>query len=158
MRPRAADLSGNGVLTVNVTPAIVTFALAPLGIAHGSTGVTITTSWQHVGQGVTLNLYGYFSQASAALTNSQTSTALIPSSAVLGQVTTGVPTSYTSFAQTVPFGGAGAGLTLVNSPSGTVGNTSSRTDVLNLEINLSGVSNVAAGTYTGTLTIQASMY
>ena len=75
---------------------------------------------------------------------------------MLGQVTTGVPTTYTAFTQTVPFGGAGAGLTLVNETH-TLGHNASRTDVLNLEINLSGLPNLPPGNYSGTLTLQATM-
>ena len=72
-------------------------------------------------------------------------------------MTTGVPTSYTPFTQSTGFGGAGAGLALINANLGVLVTTGSRTDVLNLQINLSGVSNLPAGTYSGTLTIQATM-
>jgi hypothetical protein len=145
-----------GTLTVSATPAAVSFALVHGGVAAGSSGVTITTTWNVIGIGATLDLYGYFTSSTAALTDGRSPADLIPSSAVLGQVTTGVPTTYTPFTQTAPFGAAGAGLELVNESFGfTAGGN--RTDVLNLEINLSGVPKLPAGTYTGTLTLQATM-
>jgi hypothetical protein len=145
----------SGTLTVSATPASVSFALLEHGTATGSSGVTITTTWSLLGIGSTLNLYGYFTSSTAALTDGRSPAHLIPSSAVLGQMTTGVPTTYTAFTQTTPFGAAGAGLTLLNDsiPFTFGGN---RTDVLNLEIDLAGIS-LPAGTYTGTLTVQATM-
>jgi hypothetical protein len=145
----------SGTLTVSATPASVSFALVSHGTSAGSSPVTITTTWDLIGIGSTLNLYGYFTSSTAALTDGRSPADLIPSSAVLGLVTTGVPTTYTPFNQTTPFGGGGAGLELVNDSIGlTFGGN--RTDVLSLEINLSGI-NLPAGTYTGTLTLQATM-
>lgn len=154
-RPRP-QLITSGTLSVSASPAVVNFALVSKGVASGSSGVTITTTWNVIGVLPTLNLYGYFSSATAALTDGRTPANLIPTSAVLGQMTTGVPTSYTAFTQTAPFGGAGAGLTLINVPSlVTLGG--SRTDVLNLEINLASLPKLPAGSYSGTLTLQATM-
>jgi hypothetical protein len=134
----------------------VNFALVSKGVATGSSGVTITTTWNVVGVLPTLNLYGYFTTATAALTDGRTPANLIPSSAVLGQMATGVPTSYTAFTQTAPFGGAGAGLTLIN-VSSLVALSSNRTDVLNLKIDLSSLPKLPAGSYSGALTLQATM-
>ncbi len=157
VRPSPEYVFPGGTLTVTATPAIVNFALVPNGIAQGSSGVTITTSWNLLGISPTLNLYGFFTTASAALSDNYQHPDLIPSSAVLGQMTTGVPAAFTPFTQTTPFGGAGAGLILLNTVPGFITTTGSRTDVLNLEINLSGVPALPAGTYTGTLTLQATM-
>jgi len=156
-RPTPRYVGSGGTLTVSATPNLVNFNLVSGGTAQGSTGVTITTAWDIVGIFPTLDLYGYFTSSTAALTDGRSPAHLIPSSAVLGQVTTGAPTSYTPFTQTAPFGGAGASLDLVSTTLGLFVTTGNRTDVLNLRINLSGLSSLPAGTYTGTLTLQASM-
>jgi len=101
----------------------------------------------------TVNLYGYFASSTVALTDGASHN--IPSSAVFGQVTTGVPTSFTAFTQTGPFGGAGASLHLF-SQGITVSNVSStRTDNLSLRIDLTSAPQTSAAVYTGTLQIQA---
>jgi len=156
-RPTPKYVGSGGTLTIQAAPNLVNFALVAGGTAQGSSGITITTSWDVFGILPTLAVYGYFTNSTSALTDGRSPAHLIPSSAVLGQVTTGVPTSYTPFTETTGFGGAGAGLTLVNTNLGLIVTTGSRTDVLNLQINLSGVSNIPAGTYTGTLTLQATM-
>lgn len=155
-RPNPEYVVPGGTLTISATPAQVTFALVRGGVAAGSSGVTITTSWNVLGLEPTLNLYGYFSSATAALADSGTPSSQIPSSAVLGEMTTGVPTTFTPFTQTTPFGAAGAGLELLDTSPGFITLSGSRTDVLSLEIDLTGVS-IPAGTYTGTLTLQATM-
>lgn len=156
-RPSPKWVGDGGTLTIQASPAFVNFALVSGGTAQGSSGVTITTSWNVLGILPTLEVDGFFTSSTAALTDGRSPAHLIPSSAVLGQVTTGVPTSYTPFTQTTTLGTAGAGLQLVNTNLGLLVLTGNRTDVLNLQINLSGVSNLPAGTYTGTLTIQATM-
>jgi hypothetical protein len=61
----------------------------------------------------------------------------------------------TALTNTVPFGGANAGLQV--SSVKILGNnrSGSRTDQMNFNINLLTLPNLPAGTYTGTLTIQA---
>ena len=152
------QLTLGGTISVIATPASVNFSLVRNGTAPGSSGVTITTTWDVIGLEPTLNLYGYFTSSTAALSDGRASPDLIPSSAVLGQMTTGVPTSYTPFTQTTPFGGGGSGLTLLNTVlPGVIEISGSRTDVLNLEINLAGVPSLPAGAYSGVLTIQATI-
>jgi hypothetical protein len=151
--------TGGGTLTVSASPATVDFALVSKGTAQGSSGVTVTTTWDATGDEQELSLYAWLGSSSSALSDGSSPPDLIPSSAVLGQMTTGSPTSYTAFTQTTPGGIAGAGLTLLNdvSVSESRDGSGSRSDVLNLEINLSGVPTLPAGTYTGTLTLQASI-
>jgi hypothetical protein len=144
----------SGTLTLSATPAAVSFTLVHSGIAPGSAGVTITTTFSGIGFGTTTDLYAYFASATTALTDGRSPANLIPSSAVLGQVTTGLPTSYTPFTQTTPFNGAASGLHLYDETD-TLNFGTTRTDVLNLEINLSTVPTLPAGTYTGTITLQA---
>ncbi len=142
--------------TVSAAPASVNFNLVSGGIASGSNAIAITTSW---GNGLcfgtcTVTLYAYFASAQTALSSGATAVS-IPSSAVLGQVPTGTPTNYTAFTQSSPVGGAGASLQLLSFTARGRGGKSSRTDNLNLEIDLSGQPQLPAGTYTGTLYIQA---
>jgi len=142
-------------LTISASVSTVSFTLANGSTVTGDKAVPITTTWV-MGPGRTsVKLYGYFASSSAALTDGYTTPDNIPSASVLGQVTTGAPTTYTAFTQTAPWGAASAGLLLVNqaitaSPANFVGN---RTDNLNLEINTPA--QLPAGTYTGTLTLQA---
>ena len=143
-------------LSLSATPSNVSFHLVPSGVAPGSTAVQVTTTWN----GsiclliCTVNVYAYFANANSAL-SSGAPIVNIPSSEVLGQVTTGIPTSYTPFTQSSPFGGAGASLQLFQQTVFLLTFGNSRTDALNLEIDLSNQPNLPAGTYTGTLYIQA---
>lgn len=146
-----------GSMSVSASPSFVNFRLVPRGIAGGSSAVNITTSWS--GSlclfSCTINLYAYFSGASTALSGGGTPVASIPASEVLGQVPTGSPTSFTAFTQSNPLGGAGASLLLFRQSSFLFAGAGSRTDSLNLEINLANQPQLPAGTYSGTLYIQA---
>jgi hypothetical protein len=142
-------------LTVAATPKTVTIPLVSGGVATGSSPVAITTTWVLSGGRTAVTLVGYFSSATAALTNAATTPTNIPAAEVLGQVTTGTPTTFTAFTQTAPLGAAGAGLTLFSLPLTTTNQTASRTDNLVLEIDLSSQPQLPAGAYTGTLNLQA---
>ena len=116
-------------LTVSASPAFVSFNLLSKGVATGSSSVAVTTTW---GGAVcvftcTIKLYGYFSSASAALSGGSP-VVNIPTSEVLGQVTTGTPTTFTAFTQSAPFGGAGASLLLFTQSFSLVAVAGSRTD------------------------------
>jgi len=143
-------------LTISVSPATVHFNLISGGVSNGSNAVSVTTTW---GGSIclftcTINLYAYFADANAALSGGSPAVN-IPSSEVLGQVTTGTPTTFSPFTQTNPVGGAGASLTLFQQSSVLYWGGGSRTDALNLQINLSAQPQLPAGSYTGTLYIQA---
>lgn len=143
-------------LTVSTTLASVSFSLINGQTVAGSAAVPITTNWILLPSRTSVKLYGYFASATAALTDGFTSPDNIPSSAVLGQVPTGVPTTYTAFTQTgIGASATAASLLLVNQPisSSTPNFVGSRTDNLNLEI--ATPAGLPAGTYTGTLTLQA---
>ncbi len=155
VRPRPQATTGD-TLSLTATPSAVSFTLQHGGTATGSAGVVIVTSYGGLNLFFSLNLYGYFASSTAALSGG-TPVAYIPTSCVLGQMPTGNPTSYTAFTSTTPFGGAGAGLQLYTNGPALVLN-SSRTDTLNLEINLSSLPQLPAATYTGTLTLVAQAY
>jgi hypothetical protein len=143
-------------LSLTASPASVNFRLVSGGIASGSSAVQVTTTW---GGSLclltcTINVYAYFANASSALSSAAPVTS-IPSSEVLGRVTTGTPTTYTPFTQANPFGGGGAGLLLYQQGFFILTGGGSRTDALNLEIDLSNQPHLPADTYTGILYIQA---
>jgi hypothetical protein len=167
-KAQVVPIGGKGVkpdlalssISVAATPSLVSFQLNHGGIATGSSPISITTTY---GLSVcvatcTVKLYAYFASATAALSGG-TPIAYIPSSAVLGQMPTGTPTSFTAFTQSGALGGAGASLllytqtfVLASLPGG------SRTDALSLEINLSKQPQLPAATYTGVLYIEAQTF
>jgi hypothetical protein len=142
-------------LTVSATPNNVSFALVSGGTAAASGPVAVTTTWILSGSRTSVTLVGYFASATAALTNGGSPAVTIPTSEVLGQVTTGTPTTFTAFTQSAPLGTTGAGLTLFTQAISATNFASLRTDNLNLEINLTAQPQLPAGTYTGTLDLQA---
>jgi hypothetical protein len=151
----ASTISLNAVLndsiTVSLSSNAVNFTLTQgSGSNPGSTSVTATTTWllrPNVGN---LMVYAFFSSSTAALTDGTGNN--IPS-ADFQISNNGGP--FTALTNTVPFGGANAGIQL--STTRILGNnrTGSRTDTMNFNINLVPLPNLPAGTYTGTLTIQA---
>jgi hypothetical protein len=143
-------------LTVSTTVASVNFALINGQTVTGSQAVPITTNWVLLPSRTSVKLYGYFASSTAALSDGYTTPDNIPSSDVLGQVPTGVPTTFTAFTQTgIGASATAASLLLVNQPisSSTPNFVGSRTDNLNLEITTPA--GLPAGSYTGTLTLQA---
>jgi hypothetical protein len=150
-------------LTISVTPNNVTFSLAPGQTAAGNVPVQVTTSWVLNSSQTSVVLNSYFASATAALTDGATTPDSIPSSDVLGQVTTGIPTTNTPYTQTISgFGAAGAALQLFNQAIATGNFSGTRTDLLNLSIALPASSatpgaglTLPAGSYTGTLTFMA---
>jgi hypothetical protein len=72
-------------------------------------------------------------------------------------MTTGLPTTYTAFTQTNPFGGAGASLKLFTQPV-LIGVNGNRTDALSLKIDLTSLPELPADKYTGTLILQAQIF
>ena len=151
----ASTITLQAVLTDSVSVSLsgnaVNFNLTA-GSANnpGSTGITATTSWLLKPSVGSVKLDAFFSNSTAALTDGAGNN--IPSADFQISDNAGPFTALTS---TVPFGGANAGL-LISSVT-ILGNNKSgtHTDILNFNINLSTLPNLNAGTYTGTLTIQA---
>ncbi len=142
-------------LTISATPGAVTFTLVQGGTATGSSAVAIHTTWLLLPTRANLYLDGYFASATSALTDGNATPDLIPTSAVFGQVPTGSPTTYTAFTQNTALGPAGAGLLLFTQSLTALNRAGTRNDNLSLQINLSTLPQLPAGTYTGTLTLQA---
>jgi hypothetical protein len=142
-------------LTISASPTTVNFTLAKGATATGSSAVAIVTTWLLLPTRANVILDGYFASASAALTDGNATPNNIPTSEVLGQVPTGTPTSYTAFTSTAALGPSGAGLTLFTQALTSANRSGTRTDNLSLEINLAAQPQLPAGSYTGTLTLQA---
>ncbi len=144
-------------LSITASPSSVSFGLVSKGIAQGSSAINITTKWggSLCIYSCTVNLYAYFSTAAAALSGGGSPVVNIPTSEVLGEMPTGLPTTYTAFTQSNPLGGAGASLELFTQSFTLYTGGGSRTDSLNLEINLANQPQLPAGSYSGTLYIQA---
>jgi hypothetical protein len=146
-----------GSLSIAASPTTATFTLVSNGVSN-TQSVTVTTSWLVVGLGSDpLDIYGYFTSPSNALQNTASSSFLIPSSAVYGQVTgtAALVGALTPFTQATPEVSA-SGLHLAsNSQAFLLLGLGSQTNTLSLQINLSGQPQLPAGSYTGTLMLQA---
>jgi len=144
-------------LTISLTGATsVTFnPLLPAGVTAGSVPVGVQTSWVLNPSRGSVKLVGYFSSTDAL--TEPTGPSYINVANVLGRVTTGSPTTFTAFTQTVTGGIGIAGASLLLFSETIIGNNKNktRTDSLDLEIDLGSVPQQPAGVYTGTLNIQA---
>lgn len=138
-------------LTLTLSGNAVNFNLVA-GSANnpGSTSITATTTWTLRPNVGSVNVYAFFGNSNSALTDGAGNN--IPSADFQISNNGG---AFNALTNTVPFGGANAGLLL--SSTRILGNNKSGThnDVMNFNINLSPLPNLPAGTYTGTLTIQA---
>jgi hypothetical protein len=125
--------------------------------------VVIQTQWDlNPGQTGSVNVIGWFTTPAQALHNAAANTN-IPSSRIKGQLSPGAPapTSYpavfTAFTQNAVggIGSAGGSLKLFSITITGSNKTSTRTDNLNLQLDLTGAGTQRPGTYTGTLNIEA---
>src|SRR5438552_18053991 len=151
----ASTITLNAVLSQSVSVTLsanaVNFNLTAGSASNpGSTSITATTTWLLRPNVGSLKVYAFFSNSASALTDGAGNN--IPSADFQISNNGG---AFTALTNTVPFGGANAGLQL--SSTTILGNNKSGThnDVMNFNINLAPLPNLPAATYTGTLTIQA---
>jgi hypothetical protein len=138
-------------LTLNLSANTVNFTLSAGSATNaGSAGVTATTTWTLAAGRTAVNVYAYFGNAGAALTDGAGDN--IPSSAFFISDNAG-PSA--ALVNTVAFGGANAGLRLANVAITGANRSGTRTDAMTFNINLSTLGQLPANTYTGTLNIQA---
>jgi hypothetical protein len=145
-----------GALSVTVTSgAVQTIAnVTDNAVNNFPTPVGITTSWAvNPGQTNTVRLIAYFSIPAQALVGPTP----IPSSRVLGRMTTGIPTTYTAMTQNGVggVGSAGGSLQLFSVNINGGNKNASRNDNLDLQLNLVGFPTLPAGAYVGVLNIRA---
>ena len=140
-------------LSVSLLPGAVTFTLASGSATNaGNLPIAVTTTWTLAVTRTDVALYAYFSNASAALVHTiPASTVDIPSSRVEVSINGGATAPLD---QTVAFGGANAGRRIFTQSLTALTASSSRTDSLALNINLSSYA-LPADTYTGTLRLRA---
>ncbi len=149
---RPAAILG-GSVTVTAAPAFVSFRLISKGVASRFQWGWGDHNMDGAQAALQVEPLWLFSGAGAALSGGSPAVN-IPTSAVLGQVPTGSPSEYTPFTQSNPIGGASL---LLYRELFMIGGNGFRADTLNLEINLEGLPQLPAGTYTGTLYLQAQM-
>ena len=129
--------------------------IADNAVTNFPTPVVILTSWNlNPGQTNTVELVAYFSLPAQAMVGGSTQ---IPSSRLLGRMTTGLPTTFTAITQNGigGVGTAGGSLHLFSVNIGGPNKNASRTDNLDLQLNLVGFPPLAAGSYAGVLNIRA---
>jgi hypothetical protein len=150
-KPIALNATLQEAVSVSLSANAVNFTLTNGSPNNpGSTAITATTSWTLRPNRGALSLYAYFASAASALTNGVGNN--IPSSAFSISTNGG---AFFALSNTVPFGGANAGLRLSTTPILGNNKTGSRNDVMNFNIDLSGVPTLPSGLYSGTLIIQA---
>ena len=116
--------------------------------------VVIQTTWSvNPGQTNTVNLIAYFTLPAQAMVGATTQ---IPAGRILGRVSTGLPTTFTPINQNGigGFGTAGGTLRLYSLTINGSNKNSTRTDNLDLQLNLVGFPTLPAGAYTGVLNLR----
>ena len=138
--------------TLTVTPNASTATLASItdnSTANDFSPVSLTTAW-NLTAGSSVRLIGWFATPAQALANG---TDFIPSSKVEGRVGAAAYAPFTSGA-VGGLGVAGGSLQLFSEAVAVGSFLGSRTDQLDLRLDLTGTTTVA-GDYTGTLNLQA---
>jgi hypothetical protein len=116
--------------------------------------VVIQTTWSvNPGQTNTVNLVAYFAVPAQAMVGSTTQ---IPSNRILGRMSTGLPTTFTAMSQNAVagVGTAGGSLQLYSVSINGSNKNSSRTDNLDLQLNLVGFPTLPSGAYVGVLNLR----
>jgi hypothetical protein len=150
-QPIALNATLTETLTVTLTANAVNFTLTPGAATNaGSTNITATTAWVLKPGRTAVGVYAYFANAASALNDGAGNN--IPSSAFSISDNGGAATALTN---SVAFSGANAGLQLANVAITGANKTSNRTDAMAFNINLTTLPQLPAGTYIGTLNIQA---
>jgi hypothetical protein len=146
----ALTATKNATLTVSPNAAAATLAsITDNSNANDFTPVSLTTAW-NLTAGSSVRLIGWFAAPAQALANG---TDFIPSSKVEGRVGAAAYAPFTSGA-VGGVGVAGGSLQLFSQAVGAGSYLGTRTDQLDLRLDLTGTTTVA-GDYTGTLNLQA---
>lgn len=143
-------------LTVSASANTLSIPLTAGAKSAPAGPLTITTAWVLKGTRNNVQLVSYLSSSTAALSDGTNN---IPASAVQGQVNSGTYNAYTNGASN-GIGLAGATLNIGTTAITNTNRNSSRTDTLNIEVDLStgSLPQLPASTYTGTLNLQAVAY
>ena len=147
--PTGIGLSGDvqESLTISLDQSVIYFSLNPGNATNaGSSGINVTTTWNLASGRSAVALYAYFDNASSALVNGINN---LPSAVVSASVG---GSSVGNFTNTVPFG---TGVTLMTQPITGSNLSGTKISAVALNIDLSALPNLPAGTYSGTLHFQA---
>ncbi len=138
----------------------VTFELQPQTIVVGNQPVTITTSWNLNASRTKVVLNAFFSDPANALTASDGNGDIsIPSAEIFGRSATGAPATYAAFARPTPNGPSNGGFEIFSqSLAAGVNDLGSRTDSVELRIDLRNHPRLSAGHYHGVLTLIAQVF
>jgi hypothetical protein len=154
----ASPIALNAVLADSITLTLsgnaVNFTMVGGSPSNpGNTSITATTTWLLRPNVNSLKLYAFFSSSTAALSDGAGHN--IPSADFQISDNGG---AFAALTNTVPFGGANAGLQV--SSVRILGNnkTGTNSDVMTFNINLAPLPTLPTGIYTGTLTIQAQAF
>jgi hypothetical protein len=145
-------LTATKAATLTITPSASTATLASItdgSNANNFSPVSLTTAW-NLTAGSSVRLIGWFGTPAQALANGSD---FIPSSKVEGRVGATAYAPFTSGA-VGGVGVAGGSLQLFSQSVGAGSYFGSRTDQLDLRLDLTGTTTFA-GDYTGTLNLQA---
>ena len=146
----ALTATKNPTLTVSPNASTATLGSITDGSnANNFSPVSLTTSW-NLSAGSTVSLIGWFATPAQALANG---TDFIPSSKIEGRVGAAAYSPFTG-AAVGGVGVAGGSLQLFSQGVGAGSYYGSRTDQLDLRLDLTGTTTLA-GDYTGTLNLQA---
>jgi len=138
-------------LTMSLNQTSVLFAVKPgSSINAGNTGINATTTWVLDEARTAVTVYAYFDNPAAALTAGATQN--IPSSSVSAAVNGKSVGSFTGAASTFS---AGAGVTIFSQAITDANRHSSQVSPITLNIDLSALPELGAGTYIGTLHFRA---
>ena len=146
------DLTATKAPTLTVSPNASTATIASIidnSNANNFTPVSLTTAW-NLTAGSTVNLVGWFATPAQALANGSN---FIPSSKVEGRVGAAAYAAFTG-GPVGTVGVANGSLQLFSQAVGAGTYFGSRTDQLDLRLNLAATTTMA-GNYTGTLNLQA---
>jgi hypothetical protein len=139
-----------GTITLNLSSSAESFVLTAASSTNaGNTTITATTNWS-LAPPNTLNVYAYFANSTAALTDSAGHN--IPSSAFNISDNGG---AFRALTNTIPFSGTNAGLQLESIDITPFNKNGTINDVMSFSINLTALTQLPAATYTGILFVQA---
>ena len=147
LRPQ---LNLGGTIAVSATPSGVTFDLVPSNVAAGSSAITIQTKVTNLGLFNSVSLYGYFANT-AALTSNENAT--ISSANVFGY--SDAQPTWQPFSGTCPFATGSCLLIFRTTSLLNLGLGAGHQNTLSLQIDLTNAPQQPAGSYSGTLVLQA---
>jgi hypothetical protein len=161
---KSSTVGVNLVAVVNerlsLVPSIssVNFSVRPRAVTDASQPLALTTSWNLDSSRSGVVVWAYFSDPGGALAAADgAGNGRISAAEVLGRVKTGTPRLYTQFSGMATPDGSGLEIFRQRLTPG-VGHLSSRSDTIEMRIDLTDQPRIVAGPYEGDLTLVAQAY